>query len=231
MLLKKAKENKNNDEKMTNLDIYEFVEEIERLFQEEDDSFFEHDTNTDENEQVHPDENENKMLSKISQGKMDSKKKTNKDNGVMMSKETEIESPLENNDTAQKEDKDEIDEEEKEKEICETNKTNPQISSKQKKNKYFWRKPDIILSKKEEKMLVAEMLAVLCKVIMNFQVYSFRDDIMLQEGHDCIGDKAIGVIALLVMIWWANTLKEKLEEVEIVNEMMKIFADDVNTIV
>ena len=93
------------------------------------------------------------------------------------------------------------------------------------------KKTEGTLSKKEEKVLVAEMLAVLCRIIMNYQVYSFGKEVMLQEGYGCIGDKAIGFIALLVMIWWANNLKKKLEEVKIANDLLKIFVDDVNTIV
>ena len=51
---------------------------------------------------------------------------------------------------------------------------------------------------------------------------------MLREGKGSIGDKAIGVIALLVMIWWEGKFKEKLVEVNIINEVLKIYIDDVN---
>ena len=48
--------------------------------------------------------------------------------------------------------------------------------------------------------MVVEALAVFCRIIMNYTVYQFEDKILLQSGHGCIGDRAIGVIALLVMI-------------------------------
>ena len=110
------------------------------------------------------------------------------------------------------------------------NEKEPRDKSKKKK-KSSWTKPERDLSKKEAKMLVAERLALLCKVVMNFQVYSFGGDIMLQEGHGCIGDKAITVIAALVMIWWVNNLKKKLEEVDIVPDLLEIYVDDVNTVI
>ena len=65
---------------------------------------------------------------------------------------------------------------------------------------------------------------------MNNTVYQFEEKILLQSGHGCIGDRAIGVIALLVMIWWSVKLRNKLKEIKIVNELMKIYVDDVNGI-
>ena len=65
---------------------------------------------------------------------------------------------------------------------------------------------------------------------MNNHVYTFGGKTFLQKGKGCIGDTAIGVIALLVMIWWSGKLKEKLNSLKIVNELLKIFVDDVNGI-
>ena len=105
--------------------------------------------------------------------------------------------------------------------------TKPQ-NNKEKKS--YWKRTEHSFSNKEKKTLVAEWLAIFCKIIMNFQVYSFGDKIMHQTGHGCIGDRAIGVIATLIMIWWCRNLKEKLEEVNIIHELMKIYVDDFNGI-
>ena len=43
-----------------------------------------------------------------------------------------------------------------------------------------------------------------------------------------IGDEAVGVIAAIVMIWWARELKSKVKELKINNEVLKIYVDNVN---
>ena len=97
-----------------------------------------------------------------------------------------------------------------------------------KRQKSYWKENERTLTKKEIRTLVAEALAVLCKIIMNNHVYSFAGKTLLQEGKGCIGDKAIGIIALLVMIWWCGKFKDKLQKVNIVNDLLKIYIDDVN---
>ena len=72
-----------------------------------------------------------------------------------------------------------------------------------KKNKSYWEAAETDLDDNNRKILVAEALGILCKVVMNNHVYSFNGKIMLQTGKGCIGDEAIGVIAWLVMIWWS----------------------------
>ena len=97
-----------------------------------------------------------------------------------------------------------------------------------KKSKSYWEKKNYEFSYKERRELVAEVLAIICKLIMNNQVYIFAGKILLQEGKGCIGDRAIGATALLVMIWWARKLKGRLNELNIINELLKIYVDDVN---
>ena len=65
---------------------------------------------------------------------------------------------------------------------------------------------------------------------MNNHLYTFENKTYLQVGKGCIGDEAIGVIASIVMIWWADVFREKLKEVKIENDLLKIFVDDVNGI-
>ena len=53
---------------------------------------------------------------------------------------------------------------------------------------------------------------------------------MLQEGRGCIGDRAISVLAQIVIIWWSRQLKTRLNKLEIMSELLKIYRDDVNGI-
>ena len=110
--------------------------------------------------------------------------------------------------------------------ICEGNNATD-TSSKTKERKY-WKPIERDLTSQERKTLVAEVLAVLCKVIMNHQVYNFGGKTYLQQGFGCIGDEAIGVIAWIVMLWWSKKLRIKLNELSIANEVMKIYVDDLN---
>ena len=102
------------------------------------------------------------------------------------------------------------------------------ISGLKNKNKKYWDFPKKEYSSKEKRILVAECLAVLCKVIMGNQVYSFGGKTYLQGEHGSIGDEAVGMIASLVMIWWSRRLRLKLKKLKIENYLMKIFVDDLN---
>ena len=97
-------------------------------------------------------------------------------------------------------------------------------------SKYYWKEADEKPNNYEMKMLVAECIAMLCKIIMSHHVYSFGGQTFLQQEHGCIGDEAIGVIALIVMIWWSRMFKSKLEGLGIENTLLKLFVDDVNGI-
>ena len=94
----------------------------------------------------------------------------------------------------------------------------------------YWEHVERKFTNDERKMLVAESLAILCKIIMNHHVYSFGGKTYLQQGHGCIGDEAIGVIANMIMIWWSRKLKDKLKDLGIENKLLKIYVDDVNGI-
>ena len=65
---------------------------------------------------------------------------------------------------------------------------------------------------------------------MNNHIYSFGGNIKLQKGFGCIGDRAIGVLAMLIMIWWSDKFTLKLKEMKIVYELIKIYVDDLNGI-
>ena len=53
----------------------------------------------------------------------------------------------------------------------------------------------------------------------------------IQKGNGSIGDRATGVIARMIMNWWAKLLKIKLHELEIELHMIEIFVDDINIVV
>ena len=72
------------------------------------------------------------------------------------------------------------------------------------------------------------MLAILTSVIMNNHVYTFGGKVYLHEGKGSMGDRAIGVIANIVMIWWYEQLTSKFEDLKIVAHLLKIYVDDVN---
>ena len=82
-------------------------------------------------------------------------------------------------------------------------------------------------TKYETKNLVAEALAVITKAIMNNQLYSFGGKVRVKDGKGSIGDKAIGIIAAIVMIAWARKFRQCLVEVQSVNEVLKIYVDDI----
>ena len=94
-------------------------------------------------------------------------------------------------------------------------------------NKSYWKESERTASNDEIKVLVAEMLSVITAVLMNI-VYSFAGKIYLHKGKGSMGDRAMGIIAAIVMIWWAKKLKLKFEELKIGNDLLKIYVDDVN---
>ena len=63
---------------------------------------------------------------------------------------------------------------------------------------------------------------------MSCHVYKFGGKTYLQQPHGCIGDEAIGVIANIIMIWWSRKFKAKLDELNIRNDLLKLYVDDIN---
>ena len=99
-----------------------------------------------------------------------------------------------------------------------------------KRGRSYWKQPEKAMSSSDKRNLISEYLGLICKVIMNHQVYNFGGKTYLQEGYGCIGDEAIGVIAWVIMIWWTKKLKRKLKELKITYELMKLYVDDLNGI-
>ena len=65
---------------------------------------------------------------------------------------------------------------------------------------------------------------------MNSHVYKFGGKLRLQSGNGSIGDRATGIIAQFVMIWWERNFKNKLQLLNINVDLLKRFIDDVNIV-
>ena len=63
---------------------------------------------------------------------------------------------------------------------------------------------------------------------MNNHIYTFGGDLKVQKGNGSIGDRATGVIAQTVMVWWDRKFKNKLEELEVLFDIIKRYLDDIN---
>ena len=92
----------------------------------------------------------------------------------------------------------------------------------------YWNPPKREPSTDEEKSLFAEVIAVVVKILMNNHVYSFGGDLKVQEGNGSIGDRATGIIAQFVMIWWDRQFKAKLKELAVECDLLKRYIDDIN---
>ena len=91
-----------------------------------------------------------------------------------------------------------------------------------------WTKPVRNPTKVEEKKMFAEVLGIIVKVLMNNHIYTFGGDMRVQKGDGSIGDRATGVIAEIVMIWWDKKFKGKLNELEVSYDVIKRYLDDIN---
>ena len=91
-----------------------------------------------------------------------------------------------------------------------------------------WNPPDRKATKNEEKSMFAEVLAIVVKILMNNHIYSFGGGLRIQEGNGSIGDRATGIIAQIVMIWWDRMFQKKLNDLQIVWDVIKRFIDDIN---
>ena len=91
-----------------------------------------------------------------------------------------------------------------------------------------WNPPERKPSKTEEKIMFAEVLSIIVKVLMNFHLYTFGGDLRVQEGNGSIGDRATGIIAQLVMVCWDRMFRRKPTELGVLFDMIKRYIDDVD---
>ena len=78
--------------------------------------------------------------------------------------------------------------------------------------------------------MFVEVLAILIKVLMNNHVYQFGGKLRVQSGNGSIGDRATGIIAQFVMIWWVKKFKNKLTTLGIEVDLLERFVDDINIV-
>ena len=94
------------------------------------------------------------------------------------------------------------------------------VNIREKKEK-TWNPPKRTPSKAEEKIMMAEVLSLMTKVLMNYHLYTFGGELRVQEGNGSTGDRATGIIAQFVMVWWDRRFKLKLVELGVLFDMIK----------
>ena len=104
------------------------------------------------------------------------------------------------------------------------------MSSEDVNSKSRWTPPVRDATKVEVKKIFAETISILIIVLMNSHVYKFGGKLMLQSGNGSIGDRATGIIAQFVMIWWERIFSEKLNNLSIQNDLLERFIDEVNIV-
>ena len=75
-----------------------------------------------------------------------------------------------------------------------------------------WSFPERNANNEEIKIMFAETMAVMILVLFRNHIYKFAGKLWLQDGTGSIGDRATGVIAQYVMIWWCRKFGGKLKE-------------------
>ena len=107
------------------------------------------------------------------------------------------------------------------------------IPFKEKKRKgdktssYPWIFPKDSYLKSELKIMFAEALSVAVKVAMESNVYMFDSQIRVQLDGGGIGVQLTGILAEIKMIKWCHKFSEKLKQLELENELLERFVDDV----
>ena len=75
-----------------------------------------------------------------------------------------------------------------------------------------------------------EVIAIIIMTSMNNHIYTFGGRLRLQRGNGSIGDRATGIIAQFVMIWWERAFMRKMNDAKIEVDLLERFIDDINII-
>ena len=75
--------------------------------------------------------------------------------------------------------------------------------------------------------MIAEMIALIVKFIMNNHIYVFNGEVYLQENEGSIGIRLTGVLADIVMILWCQKFASKLKDIGVENDLLTRFVDDI----
>ena len=67
--------------------------------------------------------------------------------------------------------------------------------------------------------MLAEAIAITCRLIMNNHMYKFGDSYHVQENEGSIGVKFTGIASEIKMLKWCQKLKTKLQKLKIVNHL------------
>ena len=78
--------------------------------------------------------------------------------------------------------------------------------------------------------MFAETMAVMILVLFRNHIYKFAGKLWLQDGTGSIGDRATGVIAQYVMIWWCRKFGRKLKDLGIDVDLLEHYIDDINLV-
>ena len=104
---------------------------------------------------------------------------------------------------------------------------NKEMSKKQHKDKNHWIFKKETFSKKEKKVLLAEALAIAVKLAMKSNVYKFDKTLRVQKDSGGMGVTLTGVISEIKMMKWCKRFSLKLNELNIRNEVLERFVDDI----
>ena len=92
-----------------------------------------------------------------------------------------------------------------------------------------WVRPNGVPNYREKRRMLTEALSVALKFIMKHHVYTFNNEMRLQQEGGPIGLELTGVIAQVFMVWWDRQLKSKLTCLGV--RMYKRYVDDINIVV
>ena len=220
---KNKQENQNQNE---NLEESDFEEEMQNLFKENKENVFK----KGDSNKINP-ENINKIEENVSK-----KGDKNKINPEKMDEKQKVKALPKSRDSINKNEalsksRDYSNKQENNKNI-ETKKSEKDNkegkSEEQNKNKNIWISSKREPNKEEVKIMFAEVMARITRILMNYHVYEFAGELYIQEGNGSIGDEATGSMSDLIMIWWDIMFKNKLTLLEINNKLLKRYIDDIN---
>ena len=66
----------------------------------------------------------------------------------------------------------------------------------------------------------------LLQISLENHIYSFNGEIKLQSSGGAIGDSLTGAIASVYVIRWCREFKQKLQNVNIIPDLLQVYVDD-----
>ena len=78
----------------------------------------------------------------------------------------------------------------------------------------------------QKKLMIKLAMECLLRTSLDNHIYSFNGQIKLQSSGGAIGDSLTGSIASVYVIHWCREFKQKLQNVNIIPEILKVYVDD-----